>query len=84
MDRNQALGELGEIRKQLDALNEAIFRSLEGAEEAAKEGPGSMLAKFTEAMPIDRLTLYKALFTTMNAVDALASHVEYLLRKESP
>jgi hypothetical protein len=60
MNKDLALAELKQIRIQLDALDDAVSRNLEGAEEAAKEGPGSALYKLTEATPIDRPTLFKA------------------------
>ena len=80
MTKDQALAELQRIRAQLDVLGDPIFFSLEAAEDAAKD---SNLARLLEASPIDRLALFRALFMTMNAVDHLATHVEYLLEKEA-
>ena len=81
MTKDQALAELQRIRAQLDVLGDPIFFSLEAAEDAAKESNSARLA---EASPIDRLALFRALFMTMNAVDHLAAHIEYLLKKEAP
>ena len=80
MTNDQALAELHRIRAQLDVLGDPIFLSLEAAEDAAK---GCNSARLVEARPIDRLALFRALFMTMNAVDHLATHIEYLLKKET-
>ena len=80
MTKDQALAELQRIRAQLDVLGAPIFLGLEAAFDATKD---SNLARLLEASPIDRLALFRALFMTMNAVDHLATHVEYLLEKEA-
>jgi hypothetical protein len=80
MTKDQALAELQRIRAQLDVLGAPIFLSLEAAEDAAKD---SNSARLPESSPIDRLALFRALFMTMNAVDHLATHVEFLLEKET-
>jgi hypothetical protein len=80
MTKDQALAELQRIRARLDVLGDPIFLSLEAAEDAAKD---SNSARLLEASPIDRLALFRALFMTMNAVDHLAAHIEYLLKKET-
>jgi hypothetical protein len=80
MTKHQALSELKLIREQLDVLDEPIHSGLQMAEAAVED---KNLANLAEAIPIDRLALYKALFMTMSAVDHLAAHIEYLLEKSN-
>jgi hypothetical protein len=80
MTKDQALAELKQIRAQLDVLSDPIFLSLEAAEDAAKD---CNLARLAEASSINRVALFRALFMTMNAVDHLAAHIEYLLKTET-
>ena len=80
MTKDAALAELQQIRAQLDVLSDPIFLSLETAEDAAKD---TDLMRLAEASPINRLALFRALFMTMIAVDHLAAHIEYLLKKET-
>jgi hypothetical protein len=85
MTKDQALGELRQIREQLDQSGEWISKSLELAEDAFKkaEAGDTSLAKLTMGLAQtvgDRVTLYRALDATMSAVSSMAEHLEYLLK----
>jgi hypothetical protein len=80
MTKDQALAELQQIRAQLDVLSDPIFLTLEAAEDAAKN---SKSARKAEGNPVERLAVFRALFMTMSAVEHLATHIEYLLKKET-
>ncbi|MGB8413175.1 MAG: hypothetical protein WCE23_10165 [Candidatus Binatus sp.] len=88
MTKEQALGELRQIREQLDQSGESIGKSLELAENALKdaESGDTTLANLTMGLAGtigDRVTLYRALDRTMSAVSAMAEHLEYLFGSES-
>ncbi|MGB8411908.1 MAG: hypothetical protein WCE23_03690 [Candidatus Binatus sp.] len=86
MTKDQALGELRQIREQLDQSGESIGKGLELAENALKdaESGDTTLANLTMGLAGtigDRVTLYRALDRTMSAVSAMAEHLEYLFTK---
>jgi len=82
------VGELRQIREQLDQSGESISKSLELAEKALKdaESGDTTLANLTMGLAGtigDRVALYRALDRTMSAVSAMAEHLEFLLGKKS-